>query len=359
MLFQQLLGSPARQYHLDSIDWAETESPLENPNTAKVLRTAFLKDPLSQRPFGLLLSAISTTRSSLYTDRRALAEHVLRVAPRNAAARLTLVELYYRDGLYSETATNISKLIELDRENADLFLEVLAAMSAQSSSRHAVEEILSTQPDWGGQLISKMTSQSEDFDFLIKVSQNFPSSQSAVVGALVRAGDLEHAYAAFLHFLDEDTRNTPSVPFDGGFNDIAGPQPFNWRINRSFASFERYGGLSVSFFGQGHPLIADQIIRLSPGSYSAGFEMQGSLYRGGGMFAWSITCVKHDDVLLALPIETLPSVPASIEAKFTVPTANCDFQRLKLSGVAGEFPRTARATVTNVFIEPTDEVPAQ
>ncbi|HIM29174.1 MAG TPA: hypothetical protein EYG57_06420 [Planctomycetes bacterium] len=325
---------------------------------AQTVQDIFIESPLSQRPFSISLSALPTKHPYSSEHRRALAEHILRVSPRSISARLTLAELNYREGMYRETAYHLSRLIELDRGNANSFLDILVAMSAQTHSRAAIEEILIAHPVWGDRLVSKLAQQSDDFDFLIALSREYPSTQSATIGALIRSGNLDRAHAVFREFLDKESLKSASVPYDNGFYGLTGAQPFNWRVNTSFARLRQSGGLEISFFGQGRPWIADQTLKLSSGAHIASFTMQGTLYPGAGHFAWSIGCIDGNEDLLNLSIKQLESTPVTISRVLNVPQKDCSFQRLRLFGVAGEFPRTARATVTNVEITRANEVAA-
>lgn len=337
---------------IDGIDWTLVQDPLETPLTRRALQSSFLGAPLSARPFAIRLVSVSVRDSGHRELRRELGEHIRRIAPRNVTARLTLAELDYLDGQYKKTADGISQLMVLDRSNANTFLDVLASMAVQDNSRPAIMQLLGKQPAWGSRLISKLAGELGDKDFLIELAQNYPSSQSAVVRSLVTDGDLDRAYVAFLDFLDPSVRSALTIPFNGEFLDLAGAQPFNWRINRSFASLEQRGGLAVSFFGQGRPWIAEQTIKLSSGEHRARFIMQGDLYRGGGSFEWSLQCLEASEPLMLLPVSELAAVPEAKATSFSVPAKSCDFQLLRLSGIAGEFPRTARATVSEVAITP-------
>lgn len=337
---------------LDKVDWTDVQDPLEAPNIKQMLQSGFSTAPLSARPFAIRLAGTTGNEPGSSELRRDLAQHIRRIAPRHVAARLKLVELDYLNGNYDETAAEISILLELDRPNANTFLNVLTAMALQDASKPAIEKLLEERPDWGAPLVSKLARESRDIDFLISLARDYPESQNAVVRSLVAKEDMDRAHAAFLEFLGDDARTMRSVPFDNRFEQMSGAQPFNWRINRSFANIEQRGGLAVSFFGQGRPWIAEQTIKLAPGSYTASFVMEGNLYRGGGSLEWSLKCLDLREPLMTLSVEELTSVSESQVSTFTVPIENCAYQRLRLSGVAGEFPRTARALISEVDLSP-------
>ncbi|RIJ29204.1 tetratricopeptide repeat protein [Henriciella algicola] len=336
----------------DRIDWKSVQDPWGGEDTRLALQSYFYDNPLSGRPFAIRVVGASGVSSAARTEKRKLAEHLKRISPRSVTARAALAELAYSDGNYAGTVVEISQLMLLDRNNTNYFVDLLTTLGQRSQSRRAVEQLLKEKPSWGAQLVSRLATELEDTELLISFARDFPSSQSAIVRGLVRNGETDRAYTAFLEFLNDDVRQSRTVPFDRGFNQLEGSAPFTWQINHSFASFENRGGLSVSFFGQGHPSIAEQIIKLSSGVYKASFTMQGDLYRNGGHFEWTLKCLDARDKLFTFPIMELSTVPETVNVSFSVPSEGCDFQLLRFSGVAGEFPRTARASVTDVFIYP-------
>ncbi|QYJ00050.1 hypothetical protein KUV46_11955 [Thalassovita mediterranea] len=358
LLFQQELesGLMTDADSTDIPDSADASLSLQALHNNLALKSAFAKAPLSAQPFVVRLVSISKDEPDSFELQRRLAEHVLRIAPRQVAARLKLAELNYLDGEYGDAAAGIARLIVLNRENAMVYSDMLSAMALQKTSRPIIEELLSEKPVWGAQIVNKLAGKLSDTDFLISLARDYPASQDAVVRSLISKGDLENANSAFLQFLSTEARETRTIPFDNRFEQKAGAQPFNWRINQSFASFDQGGGLAVSFFGRGKPWIAEQIIELSSGIYEANFVMDGNLYDNGGSFEWSLECLDARKPLLTLSIDTLTSLPEAKVVTFTVPDQSCPYLRLRLSGVAGEFPRTARAFVREVRLTPASEV---
>ena len=339
---------------IDRIDWSTVTHPLEHTRARLALQSAFLARPLGPRSFAILLAA-ETEAATQPALRERLAGHLIRISPRNEAARLARADLQFQKGNFQQTAEEISRLIELDRGNAADYLNVLVAMAKEPAARPAIERLLEGQPGWGNQFVVLLSKEIDDLPFLVAAARRYPSSQASIISGLAAKGHLDLAYTVFLDFLDSEALSSMSVPFDSGFEGHVGAPPFNWSINNNFASREQSGGLSVSFFGQGRPMIAQQILALSPGAYSAEFLMQGDIFERGGRFEWSLGCHNAKDTLFAMPVSELRSTWHAYTASFDVPRGDCDFQVLRLSGVAGEFPRTARAQVQTVTITPQTE----
>ena len=51
----------------------------------------------------------------------------------------------------------------------------------------------------------------------------------------------------------------------------------------------------------------------------------------------------------------LPSEPTLMTETFTAPENDCEFQRIELAGLPGDFPRTGRALIQSFEIEPLEQ----
>lgn len=304
--------------------------------------------PLDTLPFMPPLVQASADRD--LEAMQTLSEHVLHLDPRNRAARFVAAQLAVAREQPQAAMQALVPLLALDRQNSAAYLAEMASIAATAEGRQVLLDALSSRPPWGAGLVRRLAQSTVDTDFLLSLLDLYPEGQSSFVQALVRRGDLERAHLTFLNFLPLDLVTRIGVPFDRQFRGTDGAQPFNWVINRTYANLEKAGGLSVSFFGQGRPIIAEQILRLSPGPYRADFVMNGELFQNGGHFDWSLECTRTGEPLMTRPIIELLSSPTNHEALFDVPGNGCSFQTLRLRGVAGAFPRTSRATVTEVNI---------
>ncbi|WP_018147483.1 hypothetical protein [Henriciella marina] len=360
-LAPNLLPSAVTGAHdgINRLDWTEIQSPLDDQNAQNALHSWFLGAPLSSRPFSVRMATIAPGDAELRLVRRRLTEHIIRIAPRNAHARLVLAEIEFQDGNFDRGALNISNLLSIGGANNSLLIDALVAMAAQTETRPAIEELLQGEPVWGARLVSNLAGKLDDTDLLIRWAIDYPQSHGDIVRALYNAGEVDEAYRAFLNFLPPGGNSDPTIPFDSRFLALDGSEPFNWRLSRNLASFEPGGGLGVSFFGQGNPTIAQQVIHLTPGDYNIQASMDGNLYERGGKLRWTVQCISSKSTQLALEVQELSSNKSSISGAFEVPAEDCDFQWLQLSGVAGEFPRPVRARIHEVLITDVSDGPAQ
>lgn len=307
-------------------------------------------DPLSDLPFMPLLIDASANQD---LDRMlALSEHVIQLNPRNRIARFVGAQIAVLSGEPETAMQSLANLLTLNPSQSETYLAEISVLAQTQVGQNAVIDALKSEPIWTGQLVRQLTRDVDDPEFLVRLFEYYPPGQNSYIRALADRGELERAHLTFLNFLPTELIGRTGVPFDGGFEGFPGAQPFNWRVHSEYASYEPQGGIYISFFGQGRPTIASQTLRLSPGTYSVQFEMNGRIHRSGGHLNWLMICSRSEEVLFELPITELLSSTTEFQLSFDVPDQQCTFQTLKLLGVAGEFPRTTRALLRRVDISP-------
>lgn len=307
-------------------------------------------NPLSELPFIPELVSASADQD---TDRMdALTQHVLRLNSRNRVARFVEAQLAVLDGEAAQAVDSLGNLLTLNPSQSDAYLAEMSRLAGTKAGQDAILQALDARPFWTGDLVEKLASEIDDPGFLVALFERHPMGQYHYIAALARRGELERAHLTFLNFLPLELIGKTGVPFDNTFQKLPGAPPFNWRAHREYASFEPQGGLYISFFGQGRPVILSQTLRLSAGTYRAEFEMNGRIHRSGGHLLWRLNCSRSGEPLFDLPITELLSSATPFQADFEVPADDCAFQTLELLGVAGEFPRTTRALVRRADISP-------
>ncbi|MCH2458375.1 MAG: hypothetical protein MK186_10020, partial [Henriciella sp.] len=141
-----------------------------------------------------------------------------------------------------------------------------------------------------------------------------------------------------------------TAPFDAHFEGLPGAGPFTWSIDARAASFEPNGGLAVSSYGQTRKSIAHQVTKLPSGLAQAKIMMSGDISEGGNSFEWAIYCYSSRTPFWTLPATELSAEPVIIQEHISVPDADCEFQRVELAGLPGDFPRTGRALIQKLEI---------
>ncbi|MEO1405933.1 MAG: hypothetical protein AAFV54_05515 [Pseudomonadota bacterium] len=313
-------------------------------------RRLFQAAPLSPLPF--VVGMINATEAGDRESEVAYAMHALKLHPRGEAARLQLADIAAREGNFETAFAQLSSLVVLDRPRRDLYLDAMARLAQLPQTWPYIDDALKQQPSWGPRLLNRLSDTIEDKYFFDQLYSYYPRLQDKYVQALGARGDWDDAFVSYVTYLDPEQLNGMSVPFDSHFENLPAPQPFNWSVAEQYADLEDRGGLYVSFFGRGNPKIVWQTLVLTPGAYQLSSAISGQTYRNGGSLKWQISCLDNSATLGAVEINELETAGDIFTLNFDVPPADCSFQTLALRGVAGEFPRTLRAEIDYVSIEP-------
>lgn len=320
-----------------------------------VLQQRFLAAPLSGEPFAEFLAASPSARQELSSDRRRIAEHLLKVAPRSTYARISLAELDFLSGNYAAATQHISKALALGGPSSSALLDALAEMAKNSQTRPFVDSLIADQPRWASTLIVRLVSTSAQEEYLWSWADGDKRGEAAVVRALLQQGRLDLAYSAFLSFLEPEDPTATTNPYDSSFEGLPGTAPFTWAIDKKAASFEPNGGLAASSYGSRRQSIARQVTKIPAGVNRARVIMSGSLADNGNNFEWAIYCYHSRTPFWTMRPTNLPSEPTLMTETFTAPENDCEFQRIELAGLPGDFPRTGRALIQSFEIEPLEQ----
>jgi hypothetical protein len=142
-----------------------------------------------------------------------------------------------------------------------------------------------------------------------------------------------------------------SSPFDGEFDDRAGPTPFRWTIESGAGGTaeilpddgapagKQNSALRVEYDGYGTPGLIVQFLVLPAGAYRFSGKWRSETPIAAGRLAWTLTCAEDGRVLAqakqpAAAAES-PWTPLAPVA-FEVPTTGCDGQWLRLTPDPGE-----------------------
>ncbi|MAV49797.1 MAG: hypothetical protein CME93_02430 [Hyphomonadaceae bacterium] len=315
--------------------------PIPPEDARRARNTIALSAPFDTQPYIPALIQASETRD--VDAMSSLATHITRLDPRERTARFVAAEIAAQQQDAVLLFDRLTRLITLDPERRQAYITRLAELSATPYGRDILFDAVAEKPDWARGLVNELARQSNDPAFLLQLFEYYPDGQNTYVKTLVREGELERAHIAFLDLLPQTRRPRVTTPYNREFDELEGAQPFNWVINRRFGSLEPTSGLAVSFFGGGSPEIAKQLIRAPAGPFLFTFVSQGETHANGGHLQWTISCARSDQVLLQAPVLDLTDTPTETSTAFEIPSANCHFQYLTLSGVAGAYPKITRA----------------
>ncbi|MEM9938471.1 MAG: hypothetical protein AAF768_06455 [Pseudomonadota bacterium] len=281
----------------------------------------------------------------------AASSHILKIDPRNRAARLALVKAAGDRKDYETALSLLSELTRLDYDSRKVYVDEIVKLADTPGGESAVFDALWDQPDWGSAALTLLGRDPQKQAMVYRLLPKYPEKQSAFVSSLATRGSLDQAYVSFLNFLPLEQIQSLSTPYDPTFQGLTGAKPFNWSAHRKHTSYEPDGGLSINFTGKRQLSILQQTSVLSAGTYDFTARMRGQDYRGSGTLNWMIRCVDSREPLFDLEITQLSSEEAAIETRFIVPSSGCKYQTIILAGIPGEYRKTIRAELSSVRVE--------
>jgi hypothetical protein len=331
-------------------------SGAETPDLEGAYRLAeplLATSPLSEHPFriaGLLALEAGDTRRA---DELFAIVHERQ--PRDSAARLNLVRRYLAGGDLATGVRELERLIWLDPSRSGQYADMLVALADAPEAAEAIEaRMLESQPVRSA-LIGKMNERHGDIGRLIRLNAAEPPAQSGLVQRMLRDGGLEFAFLGWLEFLPADQRSDLSWPFNPRFEDVAAPAPFNWTVRTQLSEHLPDGGLYISYDGKDSPVLLEQTMMSAPQRYAVSLTMDVSIQPNGGQLKWSLACASGGPELGSVRIRERSAGVQTYRFETVAPGPDCRGMKLSLSGVPGEFPLWARATLRRAEMEPLTE----
>jgi hypothetical protein len=183
-----------------------------------------------------------------------------------------------------------------------------------------------------------------------------PVWQGRLLQSVIDRGDLREARALWAELAGVDPAKLQPGVYDGRFQRLPGPPPFNWQFMESsggVAEPTRSSALQVEFYGRANAELASQLVPVRPGRYRLGFSAFGSTPRaaGEGGIAWRVLCYPSQAELASVPVRDLAFTPKQLGTSFTVP-GSCSAVWLRLAGTSSEFPATHSVTISDLQLRP-------
>jgi len=325
----------------------DPDKPWDARETA---RTLFKTDPLSPLPF--VAGMITAAHNDNTAEAKAFAEQVIAIDPRDEASRLLLVEFAIRAGNHDQAMDLLVELMTHDQTRRPLYLDTMSELAKLPETWPLFETVLEEQPDWGAHLADRLSTLISDTALIDRLYAHYPAAHRAYISRLSEAGDMDTAFVSFINYLDNETLDTMTVPFNADFQKVDAPWPFNWWVDDQYGALERNGGLHASYFGREQPYLTYQTLALGPGRYRFQSTTRGEIRENGGHLRWRVECNQTRQELGTLDITDLSTAESVPTFEFSVPPRDCFFQKLILHGVPGEFPGTLRVEIDNVLIQP-------
>lgn len=330
--------------------------PAQQRRAADALAAA----PLAAEPF--LLAGLAAFAGGRDAEAQALLEEARRRNPRLRETRLFLLERYLRDGRVEEAGIELGALRRLVPGVVQALAPQLAALVRDERSGAQLIRLLGRDPPVRQAVLGQLAASGADPDLILRIARASPMAASPeglpwqiqLLHALVQRGDLARALRLWRDFAGLPAEPGSKAVHDGRFEGLPGAAPFNWALNSGSAgTAERIPApaLQVEYYGRETVDLAQQLMVLAPGRYRLQFRAEGNAKGDDSRLAWRIFCAGSASPLAEFVLRDVAAAPRTMGGEFTVP-AGCAGQSLRLSGIAGEFPGTQIAAVTDVQVVP-------
>jgi tetratricopeptide (TPR) repeat protein len=321
-------------------------SPWLTAQAEALLRAA----PLSDLPLAYI-GAASLSAGRL-EEAVGLFDAALARNPRREASLALRASAAFAQNDTVEALTKLARLVVLDQnpERRGQYLEAIAALSESPSGRAWLLSEAFAADQAAPAILAHLNGRHSDLSLLLALNQSNPAGQAALVERGLRERGPRIAFIMWLSLLPEELNGAFAWPFNPGFEAIAAPPPFNWRLDNQGLSRNADRELVVSYSGRGRQSFLGQFMLLRPGLYRFTGTISGDGQVRGGGYVWEIACAGGGAVIGRTLRAGHRGGPSRVEATFEVPETGCEGQTLTLIGAPGEFPMRVRATLGPVAI---------
>lgn len=304
--------------------------------------------PLAPDPF--LVKAAMAEKSG----RDAVAERLLlearRRAPRSAAARYLLADLYMRNGNIRDGLREMAILGRLLEGGTAQLVPSLVSYARTPGALPQLKQLLRESPELEPDLLTALAADPNNADLILALAANTgpaagpqPRWRATLLAALLTAGRYGEAYDTWARFAGVGAKPSGLVRPD--FFPMDAPPPFNWSYPQSgggVAEPIKGGGLHIVYFGRQDVVLATQTMLLPSGRYQLAMRISGDL-ETSSQLRWSVSCLTGRKPLLELPL--VPGKGGSVRGQFEVPAQGCGAQQLELRGIGEELPKSSEVNI--------------
>ena len=283
------------------------------------------------------------TRASQYM--RAAARRSIR----ESVAVYWLMRKSYENADYPTTIYYADVLLRTRSETMPYVMPTLVQMAQSKDANGELKKLLAGNPPWRAQFFSVLPKNVADaripLDLLLAAKDTptppKPADLKPYLDVLIAHKYFELAYYVWLQFIGPEQLRSIGLLYNGSFEVSPSGLPFDW-VWRAGAGVtidildrpdqEGQHALLIEF-GQGRvefPGMA-QLIMLAPGTYRFKGKYKGELVGRRGLI-WRVLCAGGGGAPIGESAMAAGPAPAwrDIEFSFTVPTANCRAQQLRL-----------------------------
>lgn len=338
-----------------------TQRGILSPATLAAVRRAAAVLPLDARPYLILGHQAILDRQ----DARALRmlEAGQRLDPRQRIIHVLLLDRYLRSGQLDKAGDQFGVLARLVDAAQAQIATLLASMIVQPETRAAALRTLRADPALEQVVLVALARTNVDPATLFAIASPAAKATATRPGAwgttllqrLADAKRLPEAKPLWQRLYSVPADKAAALLYDPAFQGWPGGPPFNWSIgSSSFGGVDRHdGGMTIEYYGRDTGELAGQALVLPPGRYRFSLAASDSATATAKpALSWTVRCVGGEDQALStLLLDRLGTAARRYRMDFTVPSSGCAGQRLALTGMAGEFPSTTRATIDHLSLQ--------
>ena len=331
-----------------------------SPAQRAAARAAIRRRPLAALPYFVLGASIAASGDNRVGG--ALVDVALSHDPRLAAALLWRTRRGIATGDYVAATDHALRLLSIKpQEKAPLDLLVL--LSGMPAARPRILAAVARTPDWRSGYLGALSASTVSRSFLYQALQtgspvtvNLTSERTTFLSGLIRRGEYDRAYTAWVSWLPDKALSAIAYLYDGEFRGMPGVAPFNWQLSTApngFASIEPGRGLALTFDGATETVLAGQMMLLQPGRYRIVTAMDkadaGQADTIPGLF-WRLGCVGTTTMLPDSPVRLARAPVRAAGGVFEI-KPDCPAQLLELRVTPQVYPAQTSTAMRSVAIE--------
>lgn len=314
-----------------------------SPETFARLGDLADRSPLAPEPY--LIKAAVELRDRNYSAAETLLLASRERAPRSAAARYLLSDLYWRQGRPRPALRELAALRRLMPSLTATLTPALAQYARAPGGTTLLRQILAEDPQLEDLVLTELASDHRNTGLILSLARGRLGSdaarawQSRLLTSLVRADEYALAYGLWRRFAPPSETSASLTTFQKS----SFPSPFAWTLAHGAggAANPLPNRLEVHFTEHQNVTLAARLVLLPAGTYEMSMSIAGKP-RASGSILWSVACLPERKVVASVPLTR----PGRVAARFQI-SPECNAQSLELAGIAQTYPEAAAFAISN------------
>lgn len=326
------------------------------------------RDPLDARLVAEL--GFAAERDGSRAEALRLIETAHRLSRRETSVELWLFEYRLARKAYGRAFGHFDALLRRRPERPEaLFSSATAAMSDPAAVK-AMADTLAKSPLWRPGFLYHMATRgdADQMRAILDQLRRSPapptdSEISVYLNQLLSLSRYDEARrAARVLSTSRPARAGGATPYDGGFEGLNGPEPFNWTMVGGVGGVvalefppdrSKNQALHIIYDGFSSPRLVHQTMALAPGRYDLVGEAMFEKPEAADRLAWTITCIGDGRQIMKSSVSR-PATAAwrRFSLPVQIPSPGCGGQVLELKPVPGDRNIHSEAWFDNLAVRP-------